>query len=152
MTPAGADAAVEAAHVLAALGLVDAFGHVSARDGDVLLVTPPVPLDQVAGPDLVSVPIAATDLPPGAPPETWLHLAVYRARRDVVAVVRAQPEAALAVGTCHTELAPLHGQAAWLGRRVPVHPMPRLLRTEDVAAAAATTLARLWRYLARTAG
>jgi len=106
----------------------------------------------VAGPDLVSVPIAATDLPPGAPPETWLHLAVYRARRDVVAVVRAQPEAALAVGTCHTELAPLHGQAAWLGRRVPVHPMPRLLRTEDVAAAAATTLARLWRYLARTAG
>jgi HCOMODA/2-hydroxy-3-carboxy-muconic semialdehyde decarboxylase len=140
VTPAGADAVVEAAHVLAALGLVDAFGHVSARDGDVLLITPPVPLDQVAGPDLVSVPIAATDLPPGAPPETWLHLAVYRARRDVVAVVRAQPEATLSVGTCHTELAPLHGQAAWLGRRVPVHPMPRLLRTEDLAAAAATTL------------
>jgi ribulose-5-phosphate 4-epimerase/fuculose-1-phosphate aldolase len=126
--------------VLAALGLVDAFGHVSARYGDVLLITPPVALDQVEGPDLVAVPIGATDLPPEAPPETWLHLALYRARPDVAAVARAQPEHALAVGACHTELAPLYGQAAWLGRRVPVHPVPRLLRTEDLAAAAATTL------------
>ena len=86
------------------------------------------------------VPIDATDLPPGAPPETWLHLAVYRARPDVAAVVRAQPEPTLAVGACHDGLAPLHGQAAWLGRRVPVHPVPRLLRTEDLAAAAANTL------------
>jgi HCOMODA/2-hydroxy-3-carboxy-muconic semialdehyde decarboxylase len=134
------EAVVEAARVLAALGLVDAFGHVSARVGDALLVTPPTALDRVAGSDLLTVPLDAVDLPPGAPPETWLHLAVYRARPDVAAVARAQPEATLAVGVSRTELLPLHGQAAWLGRRVPVHPVPRLLRTAELATAAAATL------------
>ncbi|HEY3015112.1 MAG TPA: class II aldolase/adducin family protein [Nocardioides sp.] len=140
VVPELVDAVVEAARVLAALGLVDAFGHVSARDGDALLITPPVALDQVEGAELVLVPLKAADLPPGAPPETWLHLAIYRARPDVAAIARAQPEATLAVGACRTELAPLHGQAAWLGRRVPVHPVPRLLRTAELAAAAAATL------------
>ena len=140
--PELAGAVAGAARVLAALGLVDAFGHVSARDGDALLITPPAPLDQAKGADLVLVPLDAADLPPGAPPETWLHLAIYRARPDVAAVARAQPEAALAVGADRTELAPLHGQAAWLGRRVPVHPVPRLLRTAELAAAAAATLGK----------
>ena len=140
------DAVVEAARVLAALGLVDAFGHVSARAGDALLITAPTALDQAEGTELVLVPLDAADLPPGAPPETWLHLAVYRARPDVAAIARAQPEATLAVGADRTELAPLHGQAAWLGRRVPVHPVPRLLRTAELATAAAASLARPTRW------
>ena len=134
------DAVVEAARVLAAVGLVDAFGHVSTRDGDTLLITPPTALDQAEGADLMHVPLDATELPPGAPPETWLHLAIYRARPDVAAVARAQPEATLAVGASTTELVPLHGQGAWLGRRIPVHPVPRLLRAAQLATAAAATL------------
>jgi len=134
------DAVVEAARVLAALGLVDAFGHVSVRHGDALLITPPTALDQLRGDALVRVPVDVTELPSGAPPETWLHLAIYRARPDVGAIARGQPEATLAVGADHDELAPLHGQAAWLGRRIPVHPVPRLLRTAELAAAAASTL------------
>jgi HCOMODA/2-hydroxy-3-carboxy-muconic semialdehyde decarboxylase len=134
------DAVVEAARVLAALGLVDAFGHVSTRAGDALLITPPTALDQAEGSDLMLVPLDTMDLPSGAPPETWLHLAIYRARADVMAIARAQPEDTLAVGADHTELAPIHGQAAWLGRRVPVHPVPRLLRTVELATAAAATL------------
>ncbi len=140
VAPDPADAVVEAAHVLAALGLVDAFGHVSARVGDVLLVTPPTALDQAERAALVPVPLDVVDLPRGAPPETWLHLAIYRARPDVTAVARSQPEATLAVGAGRTELAPAHGQAAWLGRRIPVHPVPRLLRTAELATAAAATL------------
>jgi ribulose-5-phosphate 4-epimerase/fuculose-1-phosphate aldolase len=46
----------------------------------------------------------------------------------------------LAVGADHDELVPLHGQAAWLGRRIPIHPVPKLLRTAELATAAATTL------------
>jgi HCOMODA/2-hydroxy-3-carboxy-muconic semialdehyde decarboxylase len=70
------DVVVEAAHVLAALGLVDAFGHVSARDGDGLLITPPAALDQAAAADLVPVPIAAWRA--AAPPfraRLWRHRA-----------------------------------------------------------------------------
>lgn len=129
-----------AARVLAALGLVDAFGHVSARVGETVLVTPPIAPADVDADGLVAVPLDAAELPAGAPPETWLHLAVYRARPDVGAVARAQPESALVVGAEVTELAPVHGQAAWLGRRVPVHPVPRLLRTAALGTHAAASL------------
>ena len=135
-----AHALARAARVLAALGHVDAFGHVSARDADRLTITPPVALGDVRAADVLTVRLDAAELPADAPPETWLHLAIYRARPDVTAVARAQPSAALAVGASATELTPLHGQAAWLGRRVPVHPVPRLLRTVELGAAAAATL------------
>jgi HCOMODA/2-hydroxy-3-carboxy-muconic semialdehyde decarboxylase len=129
-----------AARVLAHHGLVTAFGHVSARIGDQVLVTPPTAPGAVTADALVTVDVVADELPAGAAPETWAHLAVYRARPDVAAVARAQPEAAFAAAAITTELAPLHGQAAWLGRRVPVHEPPRLLRDPARAAAAATTL------------
>jgi HCOMODA/2-hydroxy-3-carboxy-muconic semialdehyde decarboxylase len=130
-----------AARVLARHGLVTAFGHVSARVGERVVVTPPIAPGEVTADALVTVDLAAEELPAGAAPETWGHLAVYRARPDVAAVARAQPESAFAAAAVATELAPLHGQAAWLGRRVPVHPTARLLRTPALAAAAAATLA-----------
>lgn len=133
-------AITEAARVLAALGLVDAFGHVSARSRDSVMITPPTSLAEVDEADLVTVAVDAEELPAAAPPETWLHLAVYRVRPDVVAVARAHPESTLAAGACVDSLDPLHGQASWLGRRVPVHPVPRLLRTTALASHAAASL------------
>ncbi|MDL5160343.1 class II aldolase/adducin family protein [Actinomycetospora termitidis] len=141
-----------AARVLARHGLVTAFGHVSARVGRQVVVTPPIPPGDVTAEMLVTVDVAADELPDGAAPETWAHLAVYRARPDVAAVVRAQPESAFAAAAVTTELAPLHGQAAWLGRRVPVHPVGRLLRTPALAAAAAATLADADAVLLRANG
>ncbi|MEJ2865221.1 class II aldolase/adducin family protein [Actinomycetospora flava] len=142
MTDTGLPAQIAlAARVLARHGLVTAFGHVSARIGDRVLVTPPTAPGLVAAEDLVTVDLAADELPAGAAPETWAHLAVYRARPDVAAVARAQPESAFAAAAVTRELAPLHGQAAWLGRRVPVHEPARLLRDPARAAAAAHTLA-----------
>ncbi|MGW0710297.1 class II aldolase/adducin family protein [Streptomyces sp. NPDC002643] len=133
-------ALVEAAHVLAGLGLVTAFGHVSVRHGDSVLITPPKELDLVAPGELVEIPLAADTLPAGAPPEAWGHLAVYRARPDVTAVARAQPEAVLAGGAVADRITPLHGQAAWLGASIPVHDDARLLRSAERAERAARTL------------
>jgi HCOMODA/2-hydroxy-3-carboxy-muconic semialdehyde decarboxylase len=134
-----------AARVLAALGLVDAFGHVSARHEDEIAITSAAPLADARADALVTVSMDAVELPAPAPAETWLHLAVYRARADVAAIARAQPAAALAVGACVKQLPTLFGQAAWLGSAnsgdVPVHPVPRLLRDPELARDAATTLA-----------
>ena len=105
-----------------------------------MLITPPIPPGEVTADAVLAVPLAADALPRGAAPETWAHLAVYRARADVGAVARAQPEATFAAAAIARELAPLHGQAAWLGRRVPVHEPARLLRDPELAAAAARTL------------
>jgi ribulose-5-phosphate 4-epimerase/fuculose-1-phosphate aldolase len=134
------DEVVRAARTLARHGLVTAFGHVSARIGDRIVITPPVAPGAVTADGLVTVDPVADELPADAAPETWAHVAIYRARPDVAAVARAQPEAAFAAAAIVAELAPLHGQAAWLGGRVPVHQAARLLRSAELATAAAATL------------
>jgi ribulose-5-phosphate 4-epimerase/fuculose-1-phosphate aldolase len=143
----------EAAHVLAGLGLVTAFGHVSARVGGAMLITPAADLAQVSPDGLIEVPLEGAPaegaaLPAGAPAETWAHLAVYRQRPDADAVARAQPPSAFAAaaaagpagGGGAIAILPLYGQAAWLGQRIPVHDDARLMRSAALADAAAASL------------
>jgi HCOMODA/2-hydroxy-3-carboxy-muconic semialdehyde decarboxylase len=131
---------VEAAHVLSRLGLVTAYGHVSARAGASMLITPATDLGTVTEPTVVEVPLAASSLPPAAPAEAWAHLALYRARPDAGSIARAQPASAFAAAATTTSLTPLHGQAAWLGESVPVHDSAHLLRSAELAERAARTL------------
>jgi HCOMODA/2-hydroxy-3-carboxy-muconic semialdehyde decarboxylase len=131
---------VEAAHVLARLGLVTAYGHVSARAGPSMLITPAADLGTVTESEIVEVPLEASSLPGGAPAEAWVHLALYRARSDHGAVARAQPPSAFAAAATARSLVPLHGQAAWLGESVPVHASAHLLRSPELAGRAARDL------------
>jgi ribulose-5-phosphate 4-epimerase/fuculose-1-phosphate aldolase len=130
----------EAARVLARLGLVTAFGHVSARAGDSMLITPAADLAAVTAASVIEVPLAVRALPAGAPAEAWAHLALYRARPDAAAIARAQPAAAFAVAAVTTAMVPVHGQAAWLGESVPVYDDAALLRSADRAERAASCL------------
>ena len=72
-----------AARVLSAIGLVTAYGHVSARAGTAMLITPAADLATVTASGVIEVPLTATALPLGAPAEAWAHLAVYQVRGDV---------------------------------------------------------------------
>jgi HCOMODA/2-hydroxy-3-carboxy-muconic semialdehyde decarboxylase len=153
----------EAARVLSALGLVTAYGHVSARAGDVMLITPAADLATATADGIVTVPLdtgapgagppdtgAHGTGPPGpgtlgtlaagAPAEAWAHLALYRARPDAGAIARAQPPSAFAAAAGTTALPPLYGQAAWLGETVPVHDSAELLRSAELAGRAAGSL------------
>jgi HCOMODA/2-hydroxy-3-carboxy-muconic semialdehyde decarboxylase len=134
----------EAANVLAGLGLVTAYGHVSARDGESMLITPAADLAGVTASRVIEVPLATGrpggTLPAGAPAEAWAHLALYRARPDAAAIARAQPASAFAVAAAVTIMVPLHGQAAWLGDGVPVHNEAALLRSPGQAERAAASL------------
>jgi HCOMODA/2-hydroxy-3-carboxy-muconic semialdehyde decarboxylase len=144
------DEVAEAAHVLAGLGLVTAFGHVSARVSGVMLITPAADLAGVTADGLIEVPLGGpapgpmegATLPAGAPAEAWAHLAVYRQRPEADAVARAQPPSAFAAAAAGADgaIRPLYGQAAWLGERVPVHDDARLLRSPVLADAAAASL------------
>jgi HCOMODA/2-hydroxy-3-carboxy-muconic semialdehyde decarboxylase len=131
--------------VLARLGLVTAYGHISARAGESMLITPAADLAGVTAASVIEVPLATRALPTGAlpagaPAEAWAHLALYRARPDAAAIARAQPAAAFAVAAVVTMMVPLHGQAAWLGESVPVHDDAALLRSPDQAERAARCL------------
>jgi HCOMODA/2-hydroxy-3-carboxy-muconic semialdehyde decarboxylase len=133
----------EAGRVLSALGLVTAFGHVSARVPGAMLITPAADLARVTGDRIMTVPLTADTLPPGAPAEAWAHLALYRHRADANAVARAQPPSAFAAGAAAGPdgvIWPLYGQAAWLGERLPVHDDARLMRSAELAEAAAKSL------------
>jgi HCOMODA/2-hydroxy-3-carboxy-muconic semialdehyde decarboxylase len=131
----------EAANVLTRLGLVTAYGHVSVRAGEVMLITPAADLAGVTASQVIAVPLtAAPPLPAGVPAEAWAHLALYRARPDAAAIARAQPASGFAAAASTTSLVPLHGQAAWLGESVPVHDSAALLRSPELAERAARTL------------
>ncbi len=130
---------VEAAHALAELGLVSAFGHVSARAGASMLITPAGDLAAVSEATLVSIPLDAIELPPRSPAEAWIHMAIYHGRADVDSIARAQPTSAYAAAATTTRVYPVHGQAAWLGRSIPVHDSAHLLRSAERATAAASS-------------
>lgn len=127
----------EAAQVMSRLGLVTAFGHVSARSDSAMLITPAADLAEVGEDEIVEVALEASTLPSGAPAEAWAHLAIYRARPDAQSLARAQTAATLSAAATTRDIPALYGQAAWLGPSVPVHDSAHLLRTAQRAEAAA---------------
>ncbi|WP_439656610.1 class II aldolase/adducin family protein [Lentzea sp. HUAS TT2] len=141
------DAALTTAHA----GLVTAFGHVSALAGERVLITPPQPLGSLTGRP-VPLDLGADDLPEGTPKEAWIHLAIYRARPDVRAVCRAQPETATALASAGVPIRPLHGQGAFLGPEVPVFDDPRLVRDRERAGELAKALGQAPAVLMRGNG
>lgn len=131
-----------AGRVIAAEGLVNAFGHISTRlDERTMAITPPVALGTLNPSSACDrVDLEATELPPGTPKEAWIHVAIYRARRDVGAICRAQPEYATALASAGVPIRPLHGQGSFLGSEVPVFGDSRLVRDLARAEALAATL------------
>jgi HCOMODA/2-hydroxy-3-carboxy-muconic semialdehyde decarboxylase len=133
---------VAAARALAPAGLVDAFGHVSARHGEAALITPGLPMAAIDSPGrLVELPLGEIDeLPAGAPKEAWVHWAIYRRRPDVGAICRGQPASPLAVAAIADELPAVLGQAAIAGAPVPIFPDSRLVRDRGRAVELADVL------------
>jgi HCOMODA/2-hydroxy-3-carboxy-muconic semialdehyde decarboxylase len=77
------------ARILHRLGLVNAFGHVSARDDDRVWITPTLPpLADVTGRNVLDASVPVSSRPLEAP----MHLAVYAERPDVGAICRIHGE------------------------------------------------------------
>ncbi|MFC9928270.1 class II aldolase/adducin family protein [Streptomyces sp. NPDC127190] len=116
---------VAAARRTVADGLVvGTSGNVSARVGDLVLVTPSgVPYDRltpddITGVDLTGRQVLGTRVPTSELP---MHLAVYRAT-DARAIVHTHAVHATAVSTLVPELPPIHYMTAALGGPVRVAP------------------------------
>lgn len=132
---------IEASHVVAGSGLADAFGHVSIRARESLLLTAPVPLAFQRPDDLTLVALDSTSLPAGVPKEAWIHLAVARADAATGAICRAQPRAVARAIAAQLRIRPLDGQGALLGPFVPVYDDSRLVRDEPTGATVAGVMA-----------
>ncbi|MEU5718214.1 class II aldolase/adducin family protein [Streptomyces sp. NPDC020403] len=122
------EAVLATARRTAAEGLVvGTSGNVSARVGDLVLVTPSAVRYERLGPgDAVGVDLGGRrvlgDLPPTS--ELPLHLAVYNST-SAAAVVHTHAVHATAVSTLVTEVPPVHYAAAMLGGPVRTAPYAR---------------------------
>lgn len=137
-------AVARAARMMAAAGLVEAFGHVSARlPGGGAAITSTLPLHIARAQDVVVVDAVGTPLAGAVtdvPLEVWLHLAVYAARPDVRAVARGHSPSVVVWGTGFEDLPLLHGLGMLAGRRVRVHDDVALVSDLGRGAAAARLL------------
>jgi HCOMODA/2-hydroxy-3-carboxy-muconic semialdehyde decarboxylase len=130
-----------AARTLAKAGLVQAYGHCSARLGEYqFLVSPPKPLGSIAAQDAPIVVATTGKLPVGALPEVIAHQHIYRLRAEVGGVVRFQSPHVMALSALGRTPRALHGFGAYFAPCPPLHPDPRLVRDEASAAALAERL------------
>jgi ribulose-5-phosphate 4-epimerase/fuculose-1-phosphate aldolase len=134
-----------ACRVLVGEGLVEAYGHVSARlpGFDRFVVTPRYAPSLLRGPeDLLVVDLDGRRVKgEGDPPlEVWMHTEVYRRRPDVGALCRTHSFAATAWSTLGEPLRPVHGFGAFLGVEVPVFPTPFLITTPELGQGVADSL------------
>jgi ribulose-5-phosphate 4-epimerase/fuculose-1-phosphate aldolase len=102
------------ARLMARAGLVEAFGHVSARTGTGFAITATTtPLGSATAESVLAV--DGDGALEGAPLETPLHAAIYDARPDLGAICRTHSPAMVAVGAAG-DLPPLtHGLGGLAG-------------------------------------
>ncbi|MFQ5516017.1 MAG: class II aldolase/adducin family protein [Acidimicrobiia bacterium] len=130
------------ARMLVAAGLIEAFGHVSARRAGGYAITSTRPLLSATAGDVILLDgNGPVDGPSDRLPlETPMHAAVYEARPDVNAICRGHGPACVVWGTGSEDLPLLHGLGALAGRRVRVHANIDLIATVDAARDVAATL------------
>jgi HCOMODA/2-hydroxy-3-carboxy-muconic semialdehyde decarboxylase len=145
---------VSANHILADEGVVDAYGHVSARHdrnpGRYLLSRDLAPAsvsgDDILEYDLDSNPIDARGRSQYL--ERFIHGEIYRARPDVRAIVHNHAPAVIPFSLSKVPLRPVFHMAAFVVEGVPVFDAPRDLGIHQLLIASP----QLGRALARTLG
>jgi ribulose-5-phosphate 4-epimerase/fuculose-1-phosphate aldolase len=120
------DDIVTANRILAAEGVVDAFGHVSARHPDradrYLLSRARAP-ELITHEDIIEYELDGTPVDPKAEKgylERYIHGALYEARPDVLAVIHSHSRSVIPFGVTSEPLRPIVHSCATIGHHVPV--------------------------------
>ncbi|MGH6976114.1 MAG: class II aldolase/adducin family protein, partial [Stellaceae bacterium] len=107
-------------------GVVDGFGHVSARDArkpDRFLLARSMAPALVTPKDIMQFDLAGTAIDPrGRQPylERFIHGSIYKARPDVMAVVHSHSPSIIPFGVTPQKLRPVFHMSGFLGDDVPV--------------------------------
>jgi HCOMODA/2-hydroxy-3-carboxy-muconic semialdehyde decarboxylase len=120
-TPDLATTLVVANRVLYRHGVVDGFGHVSARDPaapDRFLLSRSLAPGQVNRADLMTFDLDGNAQSGDARRpylELWIHSEIYRARPDVAAVVHSHSPSVIPFGATRSTLKPLYHMSSFIG-------------------------------------
>lgn len=159
------DDLVRASHILATEGIVDGFGHISARHpdhADRFLISSVRAPELVGSDDIVELDFDGRPLVPTARQlfrERLLHAAVYRLRPDVGAVCHHHAPAVLPFCVTGTALVPVVHLGATMGPEVPFWDARAefgdtdlLVSTPEQALSMARALGPHWTVLLRNHG
>lgn len=116
---------VAANHILYAQGIVDAFGHVSARvaAGQFLLARSIAP-EQVATSDIIEYdldanPVSAAEKRAGYR-ERFIHSEIFRARPEIMSVVHCHAASLIPFSITGVPLRPVYHNSSFVGEGIPV--------------------------------
>jgi ribulose-5-phosphate 4-epimerase/fuculose-1-phosphate aldolase len=131
-----------ACRAMAVAGLFDMHGHISVRDGDVIYINDRVSSRATLRPDQVAVVrVEDGEALHGEPPsETALHLACFRARRDVGSAAHFHPLFATAFSVAGRRLVTAFNAGTPFGGEVPVFDDPDLVKSDEQGRGVAAVL------------
>jgi HCOMODA/2-hydroxy-3-carboxy-muconic semialdehyde decarboxylase len=131
------------ARLLARAGQLEAFGHVSARHGEVMVITTTRPLFACTAADTAVLDAEGApvgDVTTDLPLERFLHLAIYQARPQVAAICRGHGIGYVVWGVGADPVPVRHGLGLMAGTRVEVYDDPLLVSSPARGRAAAAAL------------
>jgi ribulose-5-phosphate 4-epimerase/fuculose-1-phosphate aldolase len=117
---------VTASHILANEGILDSFGHISARSAqnpEHFFIPRAMAPALVTRADIVEVGLDCKPVAPGAPRlngERYIHCQIYRARSDVQSVIHTHDLAVVPFGIAGVPLKPVVAQAGFLPPETPL--------------------------------
>lgn len=129
--------------VLQHQGVIDGYGHVTARlDDGRILSTPHMPPGKVALRDLIVIDMEGQKLEGGGEPngETPMHTSIYKARPDVQCILHYHPDAVIAVAATGEEIKVISNSGVHFYRGTPIYDSPLLIRTHSLGDRVAATL------------
>jgi ribulose-5-phosphate 4-epimerase/fuculose-1-phosphate aldolase len=117
---------ITASHILTNEGILDSFGHVSARsvkNPDRFFMPRAMPPALVSRADIVEVGLDCKPVDPNAPRlngERYIHCGIYKARGDVQSVIHSHDLAVIPFGVAGISLKPVVAQAGFLPLETPL--------------------------------
>src|ERR1700689_817489 len=117
---------ITASHILTNEGILDSFGHVSARSAknpDHFFMPRAMPPALVSRADIVEVSLDCKPVDPNAPRlngERYIHCEVYKARSDVQSVIHTHDLAVIPFGLTGIPLKPVLAKAGFLPPEEPL--------------------------------
>ena len=132
------DELVAASRILAAQGVLDAYGHVSARSdkrADRFLMSRSRAPALVTAADLMEHDADSEALPGDKRKgfiERYIHGEIYRRRPEVMAVVHSHSPSVIPFGVTRTRLRPIYHMASFLWSGVPVWDIRKVREENDV--------------------
>jgi HCOMODA/2-hydroxy-3-carboxy-muconic semialdehyde decarboxylase len=131
----------QAARALDRSGLVNAYGHCSARiDAATFLVCAAKPMGLIAAGEAGTIVPIEGPLPDGVLGEVRTHQQIYRRRPDVHGITRTFGPNVMALSALRATPKPRHGFGAYFAPGPPLWDDPQLLRSDEQASALAQQL------------